>query len=88
MAIKLFGDDLALLEEKSKQIEDILGRIPGAVDIFRGRLSGQKYLRLSIRQPDIARYGIRTEDINQMIETAVGTSAGSGLLKMHIIKPV
>ncbi len=56
MAIKLFGDDLAVLEAKSQQIEAIVARIPGAVDIFRGRLSGQKYLRLDIRQPDIARF--------------------------------
>ena len=88
MAIKLFGDDLALLEEKSKQIEDILGRIPGAVDIFRGRLSGQKYLRLSIRQTDIARYGIRTEDINQMIETAVGGKVVSEIIEGNRRSPV
>lgn len=88
MAIKLFGDDLALLEEKSKQIEDILGRIPGAVDIFRGRLSGQRYLRLNIRQQDIARYGIRTEDINRMIETAVGGKVVSEIIEGNRRSPV
>ena len=72
MAIKLFGDDLAVLEEKSKQIEEIIGRVHGAVDIFRGRLSGQKYLRLDIRQQNISRYSIHSEDINRMIEKAVG----------------
>lgn len=72
MAIKLFGDDLAMLDEKSKQIEEIIGHVPGAVDIFRGRLSGQKYLRLDIRQQNISRYGIHSEDINRMIEKAVG----------------
>ncbi len=88
MAIKLFGDDLALLEEKSRQIEQIVTRIPGAVDIFRGRLSGQKYLRLAIRPPDIARYGIRTEDINRMIETAVGGKVVSEIIEGNRRSPV
>jgi cobalt-zinc-cadmium resistance protein CzcA len=88
MAIKLFGDDLAVLEEKSRQIEEILGRVPGAVDIFRGRLSGQKYLRLGIRQQDIARYGIRTEDVNRMIETAVGGKVASEIIEGNRRSPV
>ena len=88
MAIKLFGDDLAVLEEKSRQIEQIVTRIPGAVDIFRGRLSGQKYLRLAIRPQDIARYGIRTEDINRMIETAVGGKVVSEVIEGSRRSPV
>jgi len=72
MAIKLFGDDLVMLEEKSKEIETVLKSIPGATDIFRGRLSGQNYLRIDIRHKEIARYGIHSEDINRLIETAVG----------------
>ncbi|MBI3546260.1 MAG: efflux RND transporter permease subunit [Gammaproteobacteria bacterium] len=88
MAIKLFGDDLALLEEKSKHIEQIVTGIPGAVDIFRGRLSGQNYLRIDIRQSDIARYGIRTEDINHMIETAVGGKIVSEIIEGNRVSPV
>ena len=88
MAIKLFGDDLAVLEEKSRQIEAIVTRIPGAVDIFRGRLSGQKYLRLDIRQPDSARYAIRTEDINRMIETAVGGKIVTEIIEGNRRSPV
>ncbi len=88
MAIKLFGDDLAVLEEKSRQIEAIVQRIPGAEDIFRGRLSGQKYLRLDIRPPDIARYGIRAEDINRMIETAVGGKVVSEIVEGNRRSPV
>ena len=88
MAIKLFGDDLALLEEKSKNIEEIVSRVPGAVDIFRGRLSGQNYLRLGIRPKDMARYGIRTEDVNQMIETAVGGKVVSNIIEGNRRSPV
>jgi len=88
MAIKLFGDDLVVLEEKSKQIETIVESIPGAVDIFRGQLSGQTYLRLDIKQQNIARYGIRTEDINRMIEHAVGGKVVSDIIQGNRRSPV
>jgi cobalt-zinc-cadmium resistance protein CzcA len=88
MAIKLFGDDLAILEEQSRHIAEIIGRVPGAVDIFRGRLSGQKYLRIDIRQKDIARYGVRVEDINRKIETAVGGKTVTDIVEGNRRTPV
>lgn len=72
MAIKLFGDDMAILEDKSKQIETLVSAIPGAVDVFRAPLSGQIYLEINIRPDAIARFGINIEDINRLIEIAVG----------------
>jgi len=72
MAIKLYGDDLALLEEKSKQIEELVNTIPGAIDVFRDQLSGQTYLQIEIRPESISRFGINIEDINRLIEIAVG----------------
>ena len=72
MAIKLYGDDLKVLEEKSRQIESLVNEVPGAVDVFRGQLSGQIYLQIEIRPQAIARFGINIEDINRLIEVAVG----------------
>ncbi|MEK6683955.1 MAG: CusA/CzcA family heavy metal efflux RND transporter [Nitrospirota bacterium] len=72
MAIKLYGDDLKVLEEKSRQIEILVSGVPGAVDVFRSPLSGQIYLQIEIRPQAIARFGINIEDINQLVEVAVG----------------
>lgn len=72
MAIKLYGDDLKVLEEKSRQIEALVNDVPGAVDVFRSQLSGQIYLQIEIRPQSIARFGINIEDINQLVEVAVG----------------
>jgi cobalt-zinc-cadmium resistance protein CzcA len=72
MAIKLYGDDLGVLEEKSKQIEELVNTIPGAVDVFREQLSGQLYLQIEIRPEAISRFGINIEDINKLVELAVG----------------
>ncbi|MCC6207336.1 MAG: efflux RND transporter permease subunit [Gammaproteobacteria bacterium] len=72
MAIKLYGDELSVLEEKSKQIEELVNAIPGAVDVFREQLSGQIYLQIEIKSEAIARFGINTEEINRLVEVAVG----------------
>ncbi len=71
-AIKLYGDSLSVLEEKSKQIEALVSEVPGAVDVFREQLSGQIYLQVEIRPEAIARFGINVEDINRLVEVAVG----------------
>ncbi len=72
LAIKLHGDDLRVLEEKSRQIEELVSRIPGAIDIFRAPLSGQRYLEVKLRRDALARYGVGAEDVNRLIETGVG----------------
>ncbi len=71
MSIRLFGDDLAVLQEKAMAIEATLGKVEGAIDIFRGQIFGQSYLQIDVRHEAIARYGISNEDINRLVETAI-----------------
>ncbi len=72
VAIKVFGDDLAVLEGLSGKIEDIVKRVQGASNVFRARLSGQGYLTVAINSEKLARYGLNNEDVNVVVETAVG----------------
>ena len=81
MAIKLYGDDLAVLEQKASEIEQLVKNIKGAVDVFRTDISGQQYLQIDIDQKVIARYGIHVEDINALVETAVGGRIATELLE-------
>ncbi len=72
MAIKLYGDDLDVLESKATEIEGLLKGIDGAVDVIRGTITGQKYLQIDIKQKVISKYGVNVEDINRLVETSVG----------------
>jgi cobalt-zinc-cadmium resistance protein CzcA len=81
VAVKLFGDDLAMLEEKSNQIEELVKTTPGASDVFRARLSGQGYLKVSVRSQDLARYGLNSEDVNHAVETAVGGKIATEIIE-------
>ncbi len=81
LAVKLFGDDLAVLEETARQIEKLLGDVRGAVDIVRPPVLGQKYLEIRLRPAALGRYGIRVEDVNRLIETAVGGEVVSEIVE-------
>ncbi|HIE65914.1 MAG: CusA/CzcA family heavy metal efflux RND transporter [Nitrospira sp.] len=72
LAVKLYGEDLALLEETAKKIEALVAEIPGSVDLFRTDITGQRYLEVRMRSEVMSRFGINTEDINELISTAVG----------------
>ena len=72
MAIKLYGDDLAKLEETAIAIENLVNSIDGAIDVVRGDVTGQKYLQVDVNKAEIAKYGVNVEDINRLIESAVG----------------
>ena len=81
MAIKLYGDDLDVLEKKATEIEEVVKKIDGAVDVFRGYVSGQKYLQIDIKQKVISKYGVSVEDINRLVEDAVGGRVVTELLE-------
>jgi cobalt-zinc-cadmium resistance protein CzcA len=81
MAIKLYGDDLDILDQKASEIETLVKTIAGAVDVFRTDISGQKYLQIDIKQKVISKYGVNVEDINQLIETAVGGRVATEVLE-------
>ncbi|MDQ7004682.1 MAG: CusA/CzcA family heavy metal efflux RND transporter [Ghiorsea sp.] len=81
MAIKLYGDDLQTLERLSEEIETIVSNVDGAIDIFRGKLSGQTYLQIDILSEAIAKYGLHVEDINMLIETAVAGQVVSEIIE-------
>lgn len=72
VAIKIFGDDLDVLKRKGDEIVHTLHSIRGASDIRMERVSGQQYLTIDIDRWAIARHGINVQDINDIIETAIG----------------
>jgi len=72
VAIKLFGDDLAVLKQTGDEIARVLKGIPGSTDLRVERLTGQEYLNIVIDRQAIARHGLNVDDVNWMIETAIG----------------
>jgi cobalt-zinc-cadmium resistance protein CzcA len=80
LALKIFGDDLKLLEEKGEEVSTLLSKIPGMNDVKLLRDFGQPNLNLSIDRKQAARFGINVSDIQDAVQTAVGGNAVSQVL--------
>jgi heavy metal efflux system protein len=80
LALKVFGDDLKLLEQKGEEITDLMSAIPGMHDVKLLRDFGQPNLDLAIDRRMAARFGINMADIQDAVQTAVGGNAVSQVL--------
>ena len=80
LALKIFGDDLKLLEQKGDEIAAVLSRIPGMHDVKLLRDFGQPNLNITIDRQQAARFGINVADIQDAVQTAVGGNAVSQVL--------
>ncbi len=75
--VKIFGNDIALLQEKAQQAAKIVAKVPGIEDVFDGITIAGPALDIRVRPTAAARYGLTTEDIEAAVRPAVvGTVAG------------
>ena len=81
LAIKIYGADLKILEEKGEQIVDVMRRIQGIQDLGMFRVLGQPNLNVTVDRDKAARYQINVADVQDGIQTAVGGNALTQVLQ-------
>jgi cobalt-zinc-cadmium resistance protein CzcA len=81
IAIKIFGEDLKVLQEKANQITRILRSIEGATDVAAEQQSGLAQMVIGIDRAKIARYGINVNDVESVIAMAVGGKTATQMLE-------
>src|SRR6185437_441267 len=81
IAIKIFGEDLKILQEKANQITAILRSIEGATDVAAEQQSGLAQLVIAIDRAKIARFGINIADVEDVIAMAVGGKPATQMLE-------
>jgi cobalt-zinc-cadmium resistance protein CzcA len=81
LAVKIFGPDLTVLEEKGDEMVAAMEHIPGIQDIGIQRDTGQPNLDFTIDRRSAARFGINVSDVQDAIQTAVGGNAVSQVLQ-------
>jgi len=72
VGVKVFGNDLRVLEERARAVADALRKIPGAVDVYPEQVTGAPYLDVRVNREAAARYAITVGAVQDVIETAVG----------------
>ena len=81
LAVKIFGGDLATLEDNAKKVKRIISQVPGITDITVVRELGQPSLTIVPNREKIAQYGLNVDDVNTIVETAIGGTAASQVIQ-------
>jgi heavy metal efflux system protein len=80
LALKIYGKDLRLLEQKGDEVIALMRKIPGITDVKLYRDTGQPNVDFSVDRIAAARFGINVSDIQDAVQTAVGGKAVSQVL--------
>jgi Cu(I)/Ag(I) efflux system membrane protein CusA/SilA len=72
VGIKIFGSDLDTIQGLGQQIERILQQVPGTRSVYAERVSQGYFTDIRIDRQAIARHGLTIEDVQDVIQSALG----------------
>jgi len=75
VGVKVYGTDLAEMENVARQIEAAIRTVPGTTSAFAERIIGGYYLNIEPNRAQLARYGLMITDVQDVIATALGAEA-------------
>ncbi len=81
LAVKIFGGNLATLEDNAKKVKRIISQVPGITNITVVRELGQPSLTIVPNREEIARFGLNVDDVNTIVETVIGGKAASQVIQ-------
>jgi Cu(I)/Ag(I) efflux system membrane protein CusA/SilA len=72
VGIKVYGQQLDSIYKLSEKIKSGLVDIEGVHDLYVEPVTGGKYLDVAIKREELSRYGLTIDDVNMMVEAALG----------------
>jgi len=78
-SVKVFGNELELLESTAQKIRDALQTVPGVTDLAVFNPLGQPTIRIDVDRARAARLGLTPGDVNATIQAAIGGQAAGDL---------
>jgi cobalt-zinc-cadmium resistance protein CzcA len=78
-SVKLYGNDLDVLEKTAAKIKDALATVPGIADLAVLSSLGQPTVKIDIDRLKAAHYGLAPGDVNTTIQAAIGGQAAGNL---------
>src|SRR5580700_6925994 len=72
LALKVFGDNLDVLEQKAQEIQKVMGAVRGIVDVSTFDETGQPQVQIKVDRAKCARYGLNTSDVQDAVQTQIG----------------
>jgi cobalt-zinc-cadmium resistance protein CzcA len=81
LAVKVYGSDLNVLQDKALEIKRRLSQVPGFTELTVVRELGQPSLIVQVDRDKIARYGINVADVEAVVQAAVGGQAATQVIQ-------
>jgi cobalt-zinc-cadmium resistance protein CzcA len=81
LAVKIFGTDLNTLEQKGRDIKQIVEHVRGITEVTLVQELGQPSLTIDINRAQTARYGLNVADVNAMIQAAIGGDVATEVIQ-------
>jgi len=81
LAVKIYGPDLQVLQNKGKAIKAVMAKVRGITDITLVHELGQPNLAIDIDRTAIARYGLNVDDVNNLINGAIGGAVATEVVQ-------
>jgi cobalt-zinc-cadmium resistance protein CzcA len=81
LAVKIYGPDLNVLQDKAVEIKNRLAQVPGFRELTVVRELGQPSLLVDVDRAKIARYGINVADVEAVVQAAVGGQAATQVIQ-------
>tara|TARA_R110002110_G_scaffold415856_1_gene658372 strand:- start:10831 stop:13956 length:3126 start_codon:yes stop_codon:yes gene_type:complete len=72
VGIKISGPSLDKIQEIGEQIEAALNNVNGTASVFADRAVGGRYVVIDTRRNDAARFGLNIDDVQEIVQTAIG----------------
>lgn len=72
VGVLVFGNDMEMLQQKAAEIAAVLRKVHGGEDIAVETSEGLPMLQIKLRRPALAAYGMNVDDVQDVIETAIG----------------
>jgi copper/silver efflux system protein len=74
VGVKVYGQNLDSIYAVSQHVKKVLEDVPGVMDLYVDPITGGKYLTVDINRDALGRYGLTVDDVNMVVESAIGGS--------------
>lgn len=81
VAVKVFGDDMAVMDETAEAISKVLESVPGAADVKVEQTTGLPMLTVQIDRAKLARLGLNVADVQETAAIAIGGQEAGALFQ-------
>lgn len=72
VGVKVYGQNLDSIYVIEERVKTALESVRGVKDLYAEPITGGKYLVVDVNRDEIGRYGLTVDDVNMMVESAIG----------------